>query len=226
MTLAELTRAAADEGLLQMGAFHLAQLPARTQANAPAPTLDSGTLVLLGTGADFWPVFTGSPEFRDAVTDPVNSWSLRVVGALADQFQAVPHFPFGGPPYAPFITWALASGRAFSSPTGMLVHNTVGMMISYRGALWFPTELELPAERPESPCNSCTDQPCTQACPVAALSADKPYDVSACHDWLDTAPGQDCMSTGCAARRACPVSQSLGRDPAQSALHMKAFHPT
>lgn len=218
MTLGLLTRAAAGHGLLLMGAFH----PARS----PAGGLDSGTLVLLGTGADFWPLFTTAPEYRDGLSDPVNTWSLRVIGGLADQFQATPHFPFGGPPYAPFITWALASGRAFSSPTGMLVHDTVGMMISYRGALWFEAELVLPAERPESPCNSCKDQPCTLACPVAALSADQPYDVSACHGWLDTDGGQDCMSLGCAARRACPVSQSFGRDPAQSSLHMKAFHPS
>ena len=33
----------------------------------------------------------------------------------------------------------------------------------------------------------------------------------------------DCMSKGCAVRRACPVSQSYGRMEDQSAFHMRAF---
>jgi len=50
------------------------------------------------------------------------------------------------------------------------------------------------------------------------------YDVPACHAFLDTSAGQDCLTTGCAVRRACPVSQSYGRVPEQSAYHMRQFH--
>ncbi|MEY8838756.1 ferredoxin [Cribrihabitans sp. XS_ASV171] len=186
--------------------------------------LDHGTLILLGAGPEFWPVFRSSPEALDTAPHPVDRWSERVVGALARQFEAQAFFPFGGPPYAPFIDWALASRRAFSSPTGMLVHDTVGMMISYRGALHLAQEIALPVPSGASPCTTC-DAPCTTTCPVNALSATQPYDLDACHSFLETSAGSDCMTRGCAARRACPLSSGAGRSHAQSAHHMSAFHP-
>ncbi|MEY8830269.1 ferredoxin [Sedimentitalea sp. XS_ASV28] len=204
-------------GLLLMGAAH----PSRVSLQ----DLSDGTLILLGCGPDFWQAFTASPEAKDGRADPVDRWSLRVVTRLADRYGAVAYFPFGGPPYAPFINWATRSGRSHSSPTGMLVHDTVGLMISFRGALHFPTELPLPDCADETPCNTCSARPCTTACPVGALSDTHPYDLATCHAYLDTVAGQDCMQNGCAARRACPISAGANRLPAQSALHMKAFHP-
>ncbi len=214
--LCEIDAACAAEGLLLMGALH----PARRTVKL----LDHGTLILLGAGPEFWPVFLSSPEAQDGGAHPIDRWSRRVIGALADRYRSNAWFPFGGPPYAPFIDWAFASGRAFSSPTGMLVHHTVGMMISYRGALHLAEEIALPVPTATSPCTTC-DAPCTTACPVDALSAVAPYDLAACHSFLDTSSGDDCMTRGCAARRACPLSSGAGRSDAQSAHHMSAFHP-
>ncbi len=207
---------AKGQGLIVMGAFHPIQVGAKA--------LENGTVMLLGAGSAFWPAFSRSPESADGAPHGIDRWSERVIGGLAAEFDAKAIFPFGGPPYQPFIDWALKSGRVFQSPTGMLVHDTVGMMISYRGALHFANEFSLPAPISISPCVDCPDQPCTTACPVGALSATKPYDVKACHGYLDTGPGTDCMANGCAARRACPLSAGAGRSPAQSAHHMKAFH--
>lgn len=204
----DVTRAADSAGLLVMGAFH----PER------------GTLILLGAGGGFWPVFSAAPEAVDGAPDPIDRWSMRIVGALAAQFDARARFPFGGPPYEPFIRWALQSGRAFTSPTGMLVHDRVGMMISYRGALLFDDHLTVPAAVAPSPCTDCVGQPCTTACPVSALSAGRAYDLPACHNHLDTAAGADCMASGCAARHACPRSAGARRSADQSAHHMRAFH--
>jgi hypothetical protein len=136
---------------------------------------------------------------------------------------AEPLFPFGGAPYLPFLRWAIASGRAWQSPAGMLVHDVAGLMVSYRGALRFSQNIELPPTS-ASPCTTCVGQPCVTACPVDALSAARGYDVAACHGFLDTPPGDDCLSQGCKARRVCPVSQAFGRDPEQSAFHMSYFH--
>lgn len=199
-------QAAKDEGLIVMGALS-----------------NEGTLILLGTGRKFWPVFSVSPERVDNQADPIDRWSLRIVGGLAQRLQAHAVYPFGGPPYEPFIRWAQVSGRAFQSPVGMLVHDAVGMMVSYRGALQFSETFDTPPAVNQSPCQSCVDQPCTTACPVDALSADHGYNIDTCHNFLDTRAGQDCMINGCAARRACPVSQLAQRDPVQSNLHMKAF---
>ena len=185
---------------------------------------DTGTLVLLAASPRFWDILQAAPEA--AGPDPVDRYSTRIVTALADRFGATARFPFGGPPYEPFIRWAAASGRAWPSPTGMLVHDRAGLMISYRGALAFADVLPVPAPSGPTPCDTCPDQPCTTACPVGALSGTTPYDVPACHGFLDTPPGRDCLDLGCAARRACPVSAAFGRDPAQSAHRMRAFHHT
>lgn len=202
-----LITAAAPQGLILMGTCHE----------------DDDTLALLGAGSGMWPVFTASAEYRDGAPDPLDRWSKRVIGALAEPLRAKTAFPSDGPPYAPFIGWALATGRFWQSPVGMLVHDEAGLMVSIRGALRLPGKLPLKGDRAPHPCNGCETQPCTTACPVQALSAEAVYDVDACKGHLSRPEGADCMETGCAARRACPISWRFGRDPAQSAFHMAAF---
>ena len=128
-------------------------------------------------------------------------------------------FPFGGPPFAPFTRWARRSGAAWESPVGLLVHARLGLFVSYRGAIALPGRLAL-GSPPRRPCDSCA-APCGTACPVGALDGTG-YDVAACHGFLDTAAGADCLRRGCAARRACPVGAGL-RPEAQSAFHMTSF---
>lgn len=211
-------RAAADRsGLVVMGAQH--------PRHSGAKQLDGGTLILLGAAQTFWPVLKASPEWADGQADPVDRWSLRVVGAMAGALGATPYYPFSGPPYTPFIDWALKSGRTFQSPVGALVHDAVGMMISFRGALHFADEFPIPAAEGPSPCATC-HAPCTSACPVGALSTHSFYDVNTCHAHLTTPEGQTCMAGGCLARLACPLSAGAGRLAEQSAHHMKAFHPS
>lgn len=181
------------------------------------------SIVLLGPREpDFWPLFTASPEYGDRAPNPLDRWSERVIGALAITWGGTAIFPSDGPPYPPFIAWALASGRVWTSPVGLLVHERQGLWLSFRGAV----RLREPA-RPgtgNNPCLNCAEQPCRSACPVGALTPDG-YDVAACHDWLDNATGKDCLTRGCAARRACPVGAAYGRSEAQSRFHMRAFHP-
>lgn len=206
MTLDDIS-AALPAGLQIMGAYH--------------PT-DGETLVLLGPDEpEFWGVFTRSDEYLEKQENPVDQWSMRVIGTLAEQLSAQAIFPFGGPPYHPFIAWALASGRAWQSPVGLLVHDTAGLFVSYRGALLIPKMLELP-KHGTSPCHKCEEKPCLSACPAAALTSAS-YDVTACHGYLDTLSGADCLNNGCLVRRNCPIGQNR-RLPAQSAFHMRAFH--
>lgn len=179
------------------------------------------SLVLLGPAEPgFWDAFTASPEYRDGGADPLDRWSARVIGGLARELGARAFFPFGGPPYQPFIRWAKASGRAHPSPVGLLVHDTAGLMVSYRGALGFAESIDSPPPGP-SPCDSCPAKPCLSACPVDAFGRGT-YDVATCKADLDK-PKNDCMAKGCAVRRACPVSRTYGRVEAQSAFHMRAF---
>jgi epoxyqueuosine reductase len=203
--------AAAAEYLAIFGGFH------------PDPGEGLGaTLLMLGPAEPgFWPHVTAEPEFADGAPDPLDRWSARILGALASRFGGTAHFPFGGPPYRPFYAWALRTGRAWPSPVTLLVHDTAGLFVSYRGALALPDRLDLP-DPPPQPCGACA-KPCLTACPAAALTGDG-YDLAACHAFLDTGPGAVCMSQGCQVRCACPVSQSYARLPAQSAYHMRLFH--
>lgn len=179
------------------------------------------TLVLLGPSEPgFWGHFTASGEYSDGRADPLDRWSDRVISNLANLLDAQAFFPFGGPSYQPFIQWARGSGQAHVSPVGLLVHDRMGLWLSYRGALGLKQRLDLP-ETPPSPCLSCEKQPCVTACPVNALKPES-YDVAACKADLETKENH-CMSKGCAVRRACPVSQEYGREEAQSAFHMEAF---
>ncbi|UWR24079.1 ferredoxin [Sulfitobacter sp. S190] len=186
---------------------------------------DAGrTLVLVATAPDFWHHFENSPEMSDGAPDPVDRWSQRILPRIATGCGAREVvYPFGGPPFEPFIAWAKASGEAFDSPTGMLVHLRAGLMISYRGALVFEGQHPLPDANHRSPCDSCATRPCETACPVGALSPDHFYDVPRCKAYLNSAEGADCMTNGCAVRRACPVSVSFNRPPRQSAHHMRYF---
>ncbi|MDW3224694.1 MAG: ferredoxin [Paracoccaceae bacterium] len=207
MILETVTAQITPSGLFVMGALHEG----------------AGTLVLLGADRGCWPNFKRAREYRDGRPDPLDRWSKRIIGAVARETGAKDTYPSDGPPYAPFISWAMQTGRFFQSPTGMMVHDTAGLMISIRGALHFDTRLDLETPERVNPCDSCFEKPCISACPVGALSATQDYDVPACKSYLDTDPGQDCMTKGCKTRRACPVSIAFERAPEQSAFHMISF---
>lgn len=180
------------------------------------------TILLLGPREPgFWGHFTAQPEYRDGQPDPLDRWSKRAIGALAAAWGGTAVFPSDGPPYAPFQNWALRSGRAWVSPVGMLVHVQAGLMVSFRGAVRLSGRIAVPGTA-AAPCPECRDKPCLTACPAGALGPTG-YDVASCRAHLATPAGQDCMTQGCAVRRACPVSQNYGRLAAQSAFHMRAF---
>lgn len=206
--IAALEKAARPLGLMLMGHFKA----------------EDEVTILLGTHADFWRVFMASAELTDGQPDPLDRWSKRIIGGFATQLGGRCSFPSDGPPYPPFIGWALKTGRFWQSPVGMMVHDRAELMISLRGALHLPAAAMDIAQKEAhpSPCEGCA-RSCQSACPVGALTGHDPYDVAKCKAHLATPAGLDCLTAGCLVRRACPVSQHFGRDPEQSNFHMKAF---
>ncbi len=239
MDLATIEAALAREGLIARGGFHPEPgdgLPGLE--NGAARTLVARTLVMVGNaGPEMWRAFAASPEFGTA-PDPLNRWSERVIGALAEAWGAQALFPFGGPPHLPFIAWAKRAEPVAESPLGILIHPDYGLWHAYRGALAFAEAFPLPprAERPR-PCDTCAEQPCLGACPVGAFTAvgsdrvgsdrvgsDRVgYDVTACADHLGAPAGADCMAEACRARRACPIGRNYLYAPEQAAFHMTHF---
>lgn len=213
--LAEIEAAAAAHCLALFGGF----------AAQPADALPPGsrTLLLLGPAEPgFWPHLTAQDEWRDGAPDPIDRWSRRVIEGLACALGASALFPFGGPPHQPFYQWALRSGRCWPSPVRLLVHDSAGLFVSFRGALALREPITLPPP-PPSPCTTCASRPCLAACPPRALTG-AGYDVPACHAFLDQPAGKDCLTQGCAVRRSCPRSLAYARMAQQSSYHMGQFH--
>ena len=176
---------------------------------------------LLGAdGPAMWNAFAASPEYVDGDPKPLDRWSERIIGALADTFDAIPLFPFGGPPWQPFQKWAEKGEGAAASPVLMQVTRKRGLWTSYRGALGFRAHLELRNSPETSPCIGC-DAPCLDACPVNALGSGA-YDVPACVAHLKSGRGDSCLD-GCLVRKSCPNSGQLDLPEDQRRFHIAAF---
>ena len=217
MTLLDIAQRVQSDALEVLGGFH----PEPDEEGFPST---ARTILLLGPAEPgFWRHLTAQPEWQDGQPDPVDRWSRRAIGRIACDLGGKAFFPFGGPPYHPFYRWALRSGTTWESPVRLLVHQSQGLMVSFRGALALKDHIDLPSPAAK-PCDTCA-APCLTVCPAHALGA-AGYDVPACHALLDTPQGQPCLSGGCLVRRACPVSQAYARLPEQSAYHMARFHKT
>lgn len=210
-------------GLILRGAFH-----PLAGDNVPelAPGQAARTVLMIGNtgsrgGDPMWRAFAVA-RMRYPGDDPLNRWTSDTVMPLAQGVGASALFPFDQPPY-PFQRWAIRADTVFPSPLGLLIHPEFGLWHAYRAALLFAEELPLPARKAAaSPCENCAAKPCLTACPVDAFDG-KGYDVPRCVAFLDSAEGDDCMSRGCAARRACPVGRDRAQEPAQARFHIAAF---
>ncbi|MGR3485755.1 MAG: ferredoxin [Paracoccaceae bacterium] len=170
-----------------------------------------GVLLISPDEPRFWTVFSRSSEAADGAPDPLDRWSRRVLGAVAQTMGARAVLP-SDPPYPPFVAWALRSGECHPSPVGPMVHRDRGLWISFRGALLVDRAAATPAP---SPCTGCR-APCRTACPVDAFADG--YDVAACRAHVAVS---DCRD-GCRVRAACPVGAGQ-RPRAQARFHMEAF---
>jgi hypothetical protein len=210
----------AEHGLLVLGAFS----PRTDELYGLAPGSAPGSNIVLAgnAGSDMWMHFSQSPEFSDGLADPLDRWSRRVGHGVAAEIDAMVLFPFDGPPYTPFLSWAARTGRVSQSLISMSIHHHYGLWHAYRFALVVP---ELAAHEPPqlpNPCLSCSTQPCLHACPVKAFE-DGAFNSDHCMAHLTAAPASDCNSGGCLARSACPVKPEFQYVAPHARFHMRAF---
>jgi len=183
---------------------------------------DARAVILIGNaGSAIWRRL--DPRPADPKDHTIDRWTREVLEPLADECGATAVFPFEGPPYHPFVSWAFQTGRCFKSPLGMAIHDTYGLWFALRAAFLFDAELGLEAHHATSPCDACADKPCLSACPVEAFSGGV-YDHAACRSHVAARPN-DCADVGCLARRACLVGREMIYEPAHAAYHMRSFAP-
>ena len=217
MNFEDIKAAAEEAGLSYRGAFH-------PDANDLPAGETAGTLVMLGfVGGENWPVFAASPEYQDHRPHPLDRWSYRIISALAKDLGARAYFPFTAP-LMPFIRWAKKAEPVHQSAMGMMIHPDFGLWHAWRGALAFGDRFDLPPlDVRMSPCDSCEDKPCLDACPANAFDGTGAFDVAACGAHIRSPDGVPCMSFGCQSRRACPVGKTYEYAGEQAAFHMSAF---
>ena len=180
-----------------------------------------GTLFLIGSGrTGYWEHLQDQPEFVDGSPDPLDRWSRRVISNLSAALGGNAYFPFGGPPHLPFQRWATKSERCWQSPVGLLVHDTRGLFISFRGAVMIPSSIDLPPAS-SRPCDNCAERPCLSSCPVDALNGTG-FDTGRCAGYI-ASDGCDCLNHGCAVRRSCPFSPTETISSEQHHFHQQAF---
>jgi ferredoxin len=211
-TYEDIAKALSIQGFMPRGGFH----PTATD-DAPGQTI----LIIGNAGPAMWRAYSQACEAGGPT--PLDAWTQRVLDPVAATFGAHAIYPFDGPPYAPFLRWAIKAEPVHISPTRMTIHPEYGLWHAYRGAFIFDEKLELPPYEPGvSPCVDCADQPCLSACPVNAFSATR-YDVDSCAAHVRVSASADCPTQGCRARRACPIGQDYLYAPNQAAFHMAAF---
>jgi hypothetical protein len=219
----EVAAAVAATGFIARGGFVPAPTETVPSSVDGAPTR---TVVVIGNaGPAFWPRFRAA---QPDGSDPLDRWTRSVLGPLATRFGAAFVHP-SDEPFQPFQRWAGRADDVWPSPIGLLVHPDHGLWHAYRGAFLFPVELTglPPVGGRRSPCLDCADQPCLDACPVAAFRLDEAggtiYDVDACAGHVRSGDDPPCLDVGCAARLACPVNAGGRYEPDQMRFHMAAF---
>ena len=215
---AEIVAAFAGTGLAVRGGF-------ATDDGGGMPPMPGGerprAVVLIGTvSGRMWRTFHAA---RLDEPHPLDAWTKRSVEPIATRLGAVAVYP-NDKPYQPFQQWAMRAEPVQPSPLGILIHPEHGLWHAYRAALLLadvPAGLPARESRP-SPCASCLDKPCLQACPVTAFT-NAGFAVDRCAEHLRSGDEPHCMELGCRARAACPAGRALVYGREQLQFHMQAF---
>ncbi|MGI9364107.1 MAG: hypothetical protein ACR2O8_02905 [Rhizobiaceae bacterium] len=200
-----------EQGLLGLGVFECEGHRAQLMGNV---------------GSSLWPAFSTSDEYVDGRSDPMNRWTQRLVEAAvqlveADKVREV-RYPFGDRVW-PFQAYGRKAMAAEQSPIGLLVSQKYGLWTAFRAVIVFNQQwVQSEPCRSDSPCETCSEKPCLNTCPIGAFSTDG-HDYTACKSYVASDQGKTCRVGGCLARLACPVGKDYRYLQEHQAFHMRAF---
>ena len=217
----EIAKALSPHGLILRGGFHFA--PDETSPTGPSSAPAKSVLLVGQAGSAPWPHFLRWRQSQpQELSNPLDTWSREVIGAVAGEFGARAVSP-SDRPYLPFQQWAMRAEGLKPSPLGILMHPQYGLWHAYRGALLF--DVEIPIQAPQEVihlCDLCPGKPCLKSCPVGAYSPDG-FAYQACLDHVRGPSGEPCRTGGCLDRNACPYGAAYRYLAGEQAFHMAAF---
>lgn len=210
-------------GQLAAAGLNLCALLDARDIDDPAVPDNTRTLVLIGSyGSRLWQRVRASEHAHS--DDPVDNFCAA---AVTDAMQALAGdcgwtllFPHRSP--APLLqNLGQVAGWHHPSPLGNGIHPLHGLWFAYRAVVALDTALTPSSigARHESPCLSCTGQPCIQACPADALQPGKPPNLTACVGYRVT-PKSPCAER-CLAREQCPLGTEARYPDEQIRYHYR-----
>ena len=217
-----------QHGLHSFGVFEFTAELFRSQADAD---LGQSGILIGNVGSKMWDRFVRSIEYGDGKPNPMNRWTAKIVGELANSTNGLPIYPFDEP-YWPFQKFAQKAAKVQPSPLGILIHPEFGLWHAFRAVLVFDDPVEVLQsyvskhyieEVQNHPCNDCLEKPCLSSCPVGAID-ENGLNPSTCFAHLKTGSDPNCLATGCEARNACPVGSANRYCQEQIQFHMKHYY--
>lgn len=164
-------------------------------------------LILIGhAGRQFWQSLNERVADLHQQAHPIDTFTVSVV----EQFLQTEHplaayeIVYPGAYTVSLQELGKLVGWHHASPFMVGVNAHYGPWFAYRALVLANTDLPVtPTTASESPCSTCEDTPCINACPPRALDDGK-FNLEKCVNYRQQADSQ-CKTT-CLARRACPVA--------------------
>ncbi|MGB1446170.1 MAG: hypothetical protein ACPHM1_02615 [Arenicellales bacterium] len=168
------------------------------------PRTPSERLVLLGMGGP------GLWEWMNVQwpsdTHPFDEVSCRAVVEVCERFwgDCIPKVLYPGEALIPLQQLGRFAGWSVPSPLGLDISPVYGPWFAFRAAFLIRSPLPLTDISPAaSPCDTCQDMPCIQACPVEAVQREEALDRERC--LTQRFADQGGCGIQCYSRLACPI---------------------
>lgn len=193
--LPDMTSALAPYGLNLIGTASVAAYESLVPQQYHVASLlsEAKTLVVIGNGGGrFWQGFRAycrdHPDHRQQHEHPLDDYTVELI-----EETLTPLFTRHGVAYrycypsrfwrepVSFMHLARAAGLAGPSILGVTIHPVYGPWIALRAAVLVNQELYAePVAAGFDPCSTCVERVCITACPAAAISVEKNWDIPAC----------------------------------------------